>query len=137
MSLRTKFQIYSIILRSFRWGGGAFYPLPPFALTSKQTFKKPTQIRVKELLKVIIMIRSFSILSINSQILLSFNWMCNWYSFITGPQLVFFVVVGYSKVSTGCLFLWPCLVLCFTFVCLCSCFLCNINKLLYYLDNQI
>ena len=135
MSLRTKFQIYSIIISSFRWGGG-IYPLPPSPLP-QNTFKKPTQIRVKELLKVINMIRSFSILSINSQIFLSFNWMCNWYSFITGPQLVFFVVVRYSKVSTGCLFLWPCLVLCFTFVCLCSCFLCNINKLLYYLDNQI
>ena len=48
--LRTKFQIFSITLMSFRQrrGGGIlpFYPLP---LTSKRTPKNPTQIWVKML----------------------------------------------------------------------------------------
>ena len=41
--LRKKFQVSSIILTIFRHGGTV--ALPP--LTSKQTPKKPTQIRVK------------------------------------------------------------------------------------------
>ena len=40
--LHTKFQVSSIILTSFRQG--VILPLSP---TSKQTSKKPTQIRVK------------------------------------------------------------------------------------------
>ena len=50
--LHTKFQVSSIILKSFRhgggvrmgWGGGGGNFTHP---TSKQTSKKPTQIRVK------------------------------------------------------------------------------------------
>ena len=49
--LQAKFQVSSIILPSFRQGGGGgnFSP-PPF--TSKQTTKKPTQIKVKALLNI-------------------------------------------------------------------------------------
>ena len=42
-NLRTKFQVPSIILSSFRQGGVGILSPP----TSKQTPKKPTQIRVK------------------------------------------------------------------------------------------
>ena len=54
--LRTKFQVSSIVLTSFKWGrdgGDNFTPPPPpthtltHTHTSKQTPKKPTQIRVK------------------------------------------------------------------------------------------
>ena len=41
--LRTKFQVSSISLTSFRQG--VILPLPP--TTSKRTPKKPTQIRAK------------------------------------------------------------------------------------------
>ena len=45
--LRAKFEVSSIILTSFRGrGGGEFYHPPP-PPTSKQTPKKPSQIRVK------------------------------------------------------------------------------------------
>ena len=43
--LRTNFQVFRIILPTFRQGGGEFTPPPP--PTSKPTPKKPTQIRVK------------------------------------------------------------------------------------------
>ena len=56
VNLRTKFQVSSIILMSFRgrWGEvggtvGSNFTLPP---TSKRTPKKPTQIRVKVFFKV-------------------------------------------------------------------------------------
>ena len=49
MYLRAKFEVSSIILTSFRqWGGGDSNFIPP---TLKQIPKKPTQIRVKELVK--------------------------------------------------------------------------------------
>ena len=49
--LQAKFQVSSIILPSFRQGGGGgILPPPPF--TSKQTTKKPTQIKVKALLNI-------------------------------------------------------------------------------------
>ena len=41
--LRAKFEVASIILTSFRQGGGVYPP------TSKRTPKKPTQIRVKNI----------------------------------------------------------------------------------------
>ena len=41
--LRAKFEVSSIILTSFRQGGGIIYRPPP---TSKRTPKKPTQIRL-------------------------------------------------------------------------------------------
>ena len=44
--LRAKFEVYSIILTSFRQGEGVILPPPPF--TSKQTPKKPTQIWLKK-----------------------------------------------------------------------------------------
>ena len=43
--LHAKFEVSSIVLTSFRQGGGNFTPLPP---TSKRTPKKPTQIGVKK-----------------------------------------------------------------------------------------
>ena len=43
--LRTKVQTSSIILTSFRWGNFNQRPNP----TAKQTPKRPTQIRVKQL----------------------------------------------------------------------------------------
>ena len=48
--LRSKFQVSSIILTSFRqMGGGNFTPNPPtHTPTLKRTPKKPTQIRVKQ-----------------------------------------------------------------------------------------
>ena len=48
--LQAKFQVSSIILPSFRQGGGGVILPPPF--TSKQTTKKPTQIKVKALLNI-------------------------------------------------------------------------------------
>ena len=42
--LHVKFEVFSIILTSFRQGEGEW---PPPPLTSKQAPKKPTQIRVK------------------------------------------------------------------------------------------
>ena len=48
--LRANCEVSSLILRGFRqeggWGGGNFTPSPT-PPTSKQTPKKPTQIRVK------------------------------------------------------------------------------------------
>ena len=44
--LRVKFQVSSIILTIFRQGGGVILPL--LYPTSKQTPKKPTQIRVNQ-----------------------------------------------------------------------------------------
>ena len=49
--LQAKFQVSSIILPSFRQGGGGVI-LPPPPFTSKQTTKKPTQIKVKALLNI-------------------------------------------------------------------------------------
>ena len=44
--LRAKIEVSSIILTSYRQGGGRLIlPLPP---TSKRTSKKPTYIRAKE-----------------------------------------------------------------------------------------
>ena len=45
--LRAKFEVSSIILASFRQGGGDNFTSPPPTL--KGTPKKPTQIRVKTL----------------------------------------------------------------------------------------
>ena len=46
--LRTKFQVSSIILTIFRQEGGGRVILPLPYPTSKQTPKKPTQIRVNQ-----------------------------------------------------------------------------------------
>ena len=47
--LRTKFQVSSIILTSFRLGGGGRVILPPpnTSKRTKRTPKRPTQVRVK------------------------------------------------------------------------------------------
>ena len=49
--LRTKFQVFSIILTSFRLGRGeggrVILPPPNTSKRTKRTPKKPTQIRVK------------------------------------------------------------------------------------------
>ena len=48
--LRTTFQVSSIILTSFRLGGGGervILPPPNTSKRTKRTPKKPTQIRVK------------------------------------------------------------------------------------------
>ena len=43
--LRAKFEVSSIILTSFRLGGGVILPPPPLLPTSKRTPKKPNQIK--------------------------------------------------------------------------------------------
>ena len=50
--LQAKFQVSSIILPSFRQGGGGGGNFTPPPFTSKQTTKKPTQIKVKALLNI-------------------------------------------------------------------------------------
>ena len=45
VNLRTKFQVSTIIITSFRQGGGGVFPP-----TSKRASKNPTQIRVKGVL---------------------------------------------------------------------------------------
>ena len=47
MYLRAKFEVSSLILTSFRQGGGGGVILPTSPTILKRTPKKPTQIRVK------------------------------------------------------------------------------------------
>ena len=56
--LCEKFQVYSIILTSFRQGRGVITPPPTHihTRTSKHTPKEPTQIKIKKFTSVVILV---------------------------------------------------------------------------------